>query len=96
MASVGDGVLEDTFEEEAKNLLSLGVDERVDTLDTTTTSETADSGLSDTLDVVAENLASKTLGATLSESLASLSTSRHVNQLIKKDRYIFQKKKIFK
>jgi hypothetical protein len=41
-----------------------------DTLDTTTTRQTADSGLSDTLDVVAENLA-VTLGATLAETLAT-------------------------
>ena len=41
---------------------------------TTTTSETANGGLGDALDVVAEHLA-MTLGAALSESLASLSTS---------------------
>jgi hypothetical protein len=46
-----------------------------DTLDTTTTRETADSGLSDTLDVVTENL-SVTLGATLSETLSTFSTCR--------------------
>lgn len=46
-----------------------------DTLDTTTTRETADSGLSDTLDVVAENLP-VTLGATLSETLSTFSTCR--------------------
>jgi hypothetical protein len=44
-----------------------------DTLDTTTTSETADSGLGDTLNVVAQDLA-VTLGATLSETLATLAT----------------------
>ena len=44
-----------------------------DTLDTTTTSETADSGLGDTLDVVAQDLA-VTLGTTLSETLATLAT----------------------
>ena len=43
------------------------------TLDTTTTSETADSGLCDTLDVVTKNLA-VALGTTLSETLATLAT----------------------
>jgi hypothetical protein len=42
-----------------------------DTLDTTTTSETSDSGLGDTLDVVTKNLA-VALGTTLSETLAAL------------------------
>jgi hypothetical protein len=42
-----------------------------DTLDTTTTSETSNSGLCDTLNVVTKNL-SVTLGATLAETLAAL------------------------
>jgi hypothetical protein len=42
-----------------------------DTLDTTTTSETSDSGLGNTLNVVTENL-SVALGTTLSETLATL------------------------
>ena len=41
-----------------------------------TAGETADGGLGDALDVVAKDLA-VTLGATLSESLASFSTSGH-------------------
>lgn len=41
-----------------------------DTLDTTTTCETADSGLGDTLDVVAQDLA-VTLGSALAETLAT-------------------------
>ena len=52
------------------------VDETGDTLDTTTTSETADSGLGDTLDVVAKDL-TVTLGASLSETFASFSSSGH-------------------
>jgi hypothetical protein len=44
-----------------------------DTLDTTTTSKTSDRRLCDTLDVVAKNLA-VTLGTTLAEALATLST----------------------
>jgi hypothetical protein len=42
-----------------------------DTLDTTTTSETSDSGLGNTLDVVTQNLA-MTLGTTLAETLSAL------------------------
>lgn len=42
-----------------------------DTLDTTTTSETSDSRLCDTLDVVTKNLA-VALGTTLAETLAAL------------------------
>ena len=42
------------------------------TLDTTTTSETTNGGLGDTLDVVTQDLA-VTLGTTLSKTLASLS-----------------------
>jgi len=44
-----------------------------DTLDTTTTSETTDSGLCDTLDVVTEDLA-MTLGAALAEAFAAFAT----------------------
>jgi hypothetical protein len=42
-----------------------------DTLDTTSTSETSDSGLGDTLDVVTKNLA-VALGTALAETLAAL------------------------
>jgi hypothetical protein len=43
------------------------------TLDTATTSETSDSGLGDSLNVVSQNL-SVTLGAALAEALAALAT----------------------
>ena len=68
--SVGDGVADNTLEEGLENTAGLLVDHGRNTLDTTTTSETTDSGLSDTLDVVTKNLA-VTLGATLAESLAT-------------------------
>ncbi|EJK66205.1 hypothetical protein THAOC_12887 [Thalassiosira oceanica] len=73
---VGDGVTDDVLEEDLEDAASLLVDETGDTLDTATTSETADGGLGDALDVVAKDLA-VALGAALSESLASLSSSRH-------------------
>lgn len=48
MLGVGDGVADDVLEENLEDTASLLVDEARDTLHTTTTSETADSGFSDT------------------------------------------------
>ena len=56
------------FKENLENTTSLFVNETGNTLDTTTTSETANGGLGDTLNVVTKNLA-VTLGTTLSETL---------------------------
>jgi hypothetical protein len=49
-----------------------------DTLDTTTTSETSDSGLGNTLDVVTQNL-SVTLGSALAKTLSALATYRNMS-----------------
>jgi hypothetical protein len=68
--SVGDGITDDTLEEGLEDTTGLLVDHSGDTLDTTTTGETADSGLGDTLDVVTQNLA-VTLGAALAEALST-------------------------
>mmetsp|Transcript_10602 Transcript_10602/g.18054 ORF Transcript_10602/g.18054 Transcript_10602/m.18054 type:complete len:129 (-) Transcript_10602:63-449(-) len=65
MLGVGNRVTDDILKEDLEHTTGLLVDETGDTLDTTTTSETADSGLGDTLDVVAKDLA-VTLGASLS------------------------------
>ena len=73
---VGHGVTDDVLEEDLEDTAGLLVDEAADALDTTTAREAADGGLGDALDVVAKDLA-VALGAALSESLASLSTSRH-------------------
>jgi hypothetical protein len=73
--SVGDGIANDTLKEGLENSTGLFVDHGRDTLDTTTTSETADSGLCDSLDVVTKNL-SVTLGAALSETLATFAAWR--------------------
>jgi len=72
---VGDGVTDDTLEEGLEDTAGLLVDHGRDTLDTATTSETADGGLGDALDVVTKNLA-VTLGAALAEALAALSAWR--------------------
>jgi len=71
---VGDRVTDDVLKEDLEHTTGLFVDETGDTLDTTTTSETADSGLGDTLNVVTKDLA-VTLGASLSETLASLASA---------------------
>lgn len=71
MLSIGDGVADDTLEESLEDSTGFFVDHGGNTLDTTTTSETSDSGLSDTLDVVTKNL-SVTLGTALAEALAAL------------------------
>ena len=73
--SVGDGVTDDTLEEGLEDSSCLFVDHGRNTLDTTTTSETSDSGLGDTLDVVTKNLA-MTLSTTLAEALAALAACR--------------------
>lgn len=73
---VGDRVTDDRLKEDLEHSAGLLVDEAADALDATTACQTADSGLGDALDVVAQNLA-MTLGASLSKSLSSLSSARH-------------------
>ena len=74
--AVRDGVTDHVLKEHLEDTTGLLVDEAGDTLHSTTTSQTADRGLGDALDVVTQHLA-MALGASLSESLASLSTSGH-------------------
>mmetsp|Transcript_519 Transcript_519/g.963 ORF Transcript_519/g.963 Transcript_519/m.963 type:complete len:134 (-) Transcript_519:35-436(-) len=81
MLSVGHSVADDVLKEDLEHTTGLLVDEAGDTLDTTTASQTANRGLCDTLDVIAQYLA-MTLGATLAKSLASLSASRHSDYLV--------------
>jgi hypothetical protein len=75
--SVGDSITNDVFKENLEDTSGLLIDEARDTLDTTSASQTADSGLGDTLDVVTQDFA-VTLGASLSESLASFASTSHV------------------
>ena len=75
---VGDSVTDDGLKEDLEDTTGLLVDEAGDALDTTTASETADGGLGDALDIVAQDLA-VALGAALAESFSSFSTSRHVS-----------------
>ena len=73
---VGDGITDDILKEDLEDSTSLLVDESGDTLHTSTTSETTDGGLGDSLDVVAKDL-TMTLGASLSETFASFTSSGH-------------------
>ena len=73
---VGDRITDDVLQEHLQDSTSFFVDQSRDTLDTTTTSQTADGGLGNTLDVIAKDF-SVTLGASLSESFSSFSSSRH-------------------
>jgi ABC-type transporter Mla subunit MlaD len=84
MLSVCHSVTNDTLKEGLEDTTGLLVDHGRDTLDTTTTSETTDSGLCDTLDVVAQNLA-VTLSTTLSEALATFAAcERRVSMLMQR------------
>ena len=62
---VGDSITDDVLEEHFQYTTGLFVDQTGDTLDTTSASQTTDSGLGNTLDVITEHL-TMTLGATLS------------------------------
>ena len=85
MLGVGDGITDDVLEEDLENSAGLLVDEAGDTLDTTTAGQTTDSGLGDTLDVITQDFP-VTLGATLSESLSSFATARHVSLSVVSER----------
>ena len=65
-----------TLEEDLEDASGLFVDQTRDTLDTATSCETSDGRLGDALDVVSQDLA-VSLGSSLSETLAALSSSRH-------------------
>ena len=71
---VSDGVADDVLEEDLQNTASLLVDETRDSLNSTTASETADSWLGNTLDIITQNFA-MTFGATFSKALSSFTTT---------------------
>ena len=72
--SVGDSITDNVLEEYLEHAAGLLVYESRDAFDATTARQTADGGLGDALDVVAQHLA-VALGASLPESFTSLSTS---------------------
>merc|ERR1719189_1367030 len=67
--SVGDSISDHILKEHLQNTTGLLVDKARDTLDSTTTSQTSDGGLGDTLDIISQHLA-VTLSASLSKSLS--------------------------
>ena len=79
--SVGDSVTDNVFKESLEHSTGLFIDETRDALDTSPSGQTANSGLSDSLNVVAKNLA-MTFGTSFSESFSSLSSSSHLVVII--------------
>ena len=79
--AVGDGVADDVFKENLENSTGFFVDWLAYTFDSSSSGETADRWLGDSLDVVAKNFA-MALGSSFSEAFSSLSTSGHCWRLI--------------
>merc|ERR1711934_284074 len=73
---VGDGIPDNVLKEDLEDSTGLLIDEARDPLDSSPPRKTTDGGLGDALDVVPQHLP-VTLGASLSQSLASLATSCH-------------------
>ena len=71
---VGNSITDDVLQEDLEDAPGLLVYEAADTLDATTTCETANGGLGDALDVVAEDLPVP-LGSALAQPLSSLSSA---------------------
>ena len=71
---VGDRITNNVLKEYLEHSTSLLIDKTRDTLHTTTTSETTNSGLSNTLDIITKDLA-MTLSATLSKTFTSFSSA---------------------
>ena len=74
---VGDSITDDVLKEDLEDTTGLLVDQARDTLDTSTSRQTADGGLGDTLNVITQYFA-MTLSASLAESFSSFTTSGHV------------------
>lgn len=89
--SVGSGITENGLEEGTEGVTAFNIDQTRDTLDTTTTSETAESRLGDSRDGLLEGLA-VALNTSLSETLSSLSfTIRRHNVLMFRVEYELRK-----
>ena len=80
MFCIGDSITDDLFQEHLQDTSGFFVDETADSFYTTPASQTTNSGLSDTLDVITKNLP-VTLSASFSQTLSSLTSSRHVDSL---------------
>ncbi|KAG8129683.1 hypothetical protein E2320_016338 [Naja naja] len=73
---VSHGIADDVFQKHLQHPASLLVDQARDTLHSTTTSQTTDSGLSNALDVISQDFA-VALSASFSQTLSTFSTARH-------------------
>ena len=74
---VGNSVPDDVLQKDLQNSTSLLVDESGDPLDASSAGQPSDGGFGDALDVVTQHLPVP-LGASLPQSLASFTTSRHL------------------
>jgi hypothetical protein len=75
---VGDCVSDNIFQENFEDSTGFFVDQSGDTFNTTSSSQSTDRGLGDTLDVISQNF-SVTLGASFSKTFSSFATSRHLD-----------------
>jgi hypothetical protein len=73
---VSNGVADHVFQEDLEYSSRFLVDQAGYTLDTSSASETSDSGLGDALDVITQNFA-MTLGATFSQTFATFTSAGH-------------------
>jgi hypothetical protein len=73
---VGDSIPDDILKENFENATGFLVDEPGDSLDTSTTGQTTDGRLGDSLDIVTQNFA-MTLGSSFPEPLSSFASARH-------------------
>ncbi|CAH8446513.1 unnamed protein product, partial [Heterobilharzia americana] len=78
MLRVGDRITNHVLQEHLQDTTSLLVDQARDTFDTTTTSQTADSRLRDTLDVVAKHLP-MSFSSSFTQTLSTFTTTRHLS-----------------
>ena len=77
MLGVGDCVSDNILEECLEHSTGFFVNQTRNALDTTSSSQTADSGLGDSLNVIAKDFA-MSFGTSFSESFSSLASSSHL------------------
>jgi len=82
MLGVGHGVADDILKEHLQDPPSLFIDKAADSLNPSSSCQSSDGWLGDSLDVVPQDLAMP-LGAALSETLASFAAASHSSWLEK-------------
>jgi len=78
MLGVGDGIPDHVLQEDLQHAPGLLIDEATDPLDASSTCQASDRRLGDSLDVVTQHL-SVSFGASLSKTLTTFATTRHVS-----------------